>query len=82
MSTQYPSNLTREQFAVIEPMLPKAKPGGRKREVDLFEIINAILYVFIEGCRWRALPKDFPKWQTVYTYLRNWKIDGTWIADS
>ena len=42
MSTQYPSNLTRTQFAVIEPMLPKAKPGGRKRKVDLFEIINAI----------------------------------------
>ena len=61
MSTHYPSNLTREQFAVIEPMLPKAKPGGRKREVDLFEIINAILYVLLEGCRWRALPKDFPK---------------------
>lgn len=80
MRAQYPSNLTRTQFAVIEPMLPKAKPGGRKREVDLFEIINAILYVLVEGCRWRALPKDFPKWQTTYTYLRHWKLDGTWIA--
>ncbi len=80
MSTQYPSNLTREQFAVIEPMLPKAKPGGRNREVDLFEIINAILYVLVEGCRWRALPANFPKWQTAYTYLRNWRIAGTWIT--
>ena len=64
MSTQYPSNLTREQFAVIEPMLSKAKSGGHKREVDLFEIINTILYVLVEGCRWRALSATFPKWQT------------------
>jgi transposase len=79
LSTSYPDNLTREQFELIEPLLPAAKPGGRRREVDLWEVLNAIFYVLTNGCKWRSLPKDFPKWQTVYTYLRNWRKDGTWL---
>jgi len=44
-----------------------------------WEVLNAIFYVLCEGCRWRALPGDFPAWQTVYTYFRNWRKDGTWL---
>ena len=79
MSTAYPDDLTREQFALIEPLLPPAKPGGRPRSTDLYAVINAIVYVLVNGCKWRALPHDFPNWQTVYTYFRNWRLDGTWL---
>jgi transposase len=79
MSKDYPSNLTREQDELIYDLLPMAKPGGRPREVDLFEILNAIFYVLVEGIRWRALPGDFPPWQTVYTSFRNWRKDSTWV---
>jgi putative transposase len=79
MSKVYPSNLTPEQFELISDLIPAPKPGGRKREVDILDILNAIFYVLCEGCRWRALPGDFPNWQTVYTYFRNWRKDGTWI---
>ncbi|MEM6519235.1 MAG: IS5 family transposase [Cyanobacteria bacterium P01_D01_bin.71] len=78
MSKAYPSNLTRDQFDLLSDLLPPAKPGGRPRTVDLFAVLNAILYVLVEGVRWRALPGDFPAWQTVYTYFRNWRRDGTW----
>jgi transposase len=79
MSKDYPSNLTRDQYDLLSDLLPEAKPGGRPREVDLREILNAMMYLLVEGCRWRALPGDFPPWQTVYTYFRNWRKDGTWI---
>ena len=79
MSKAYPSNLTPEQFELISGLIPTPKPGGRPREVDRLDILNAIFYVLCEGCRWRALPGDFPHWQTVYTYLRNWRKDGTWV---
>jgi len=59
-------------------MIPKAKPGGRPREVDMWEILNAIFHVLVEGVRWRSLPGDFPAWQTVYTYFRCNK-DETWL---
>lgn len=57
-------------------MLP---PGGRKREVDIREVLNAIFYILLEGVRWRSLPGDFPPWQTVYTYFRNWRKNGVWV---
>ena len=79
MSKAYPSNLTPDQFELLSDMIPEPKPGGRPREVDMCEVLNAIFYILYEGCRWRALPGDFPKWQTVYTYFRNWRIDGTWV---
>jgi transposase len=60
-------------------MIPDAKPGGRPREVEMRDILNAIFYILCEGCRWRALPGDFPKWQTVYTYFRDWRLNGTWV---
>lgn len=78
MSKAYTSNLTQDQFELIKPVLPPAKKGGRPRSVCLFSVINAILYVVVQGCKWRDLPGDFPVWQTVYTYFRNWRTDGTW----
>ena len=73
MSKVYPSNLTYAQYEFLRDLLPEAKSGGRPRTVDLWEILNAIFYVLMEGVRWRALPGDFPAWQTVYTYFRNWR---------
>lgn len=78
MGKEYPSNLTRDQLDLLSDLLPPAKTGGRPRTVDVYAVINAILYVLVEGIRWRALPGDFPPWQTVYTYFRNWRKDGTW----
>jgi putative transposase len=80
MSKAYSSNLTQDQWQLLEPLIPAAKPGGRPRSVEVWHILNAILYVLCEGCRWRNLPGDFPSWQTVYTYFRNWRIDGTWVS--
>lgn len=79
MNPAYPSNLTPAQFDLLRPLIPPAKPGGRPRSVEIWDILNAIFYVLCEGCRWRSLPHDFPNWQTVYTYFRNWRKDGTWI---
>ena len=79
MSKAYPSNLSRAQYEFLSDMIPEAKPIGRPREVEMLDVLNAIFYVLCEGCRWRALPSDFPAWQTVYTYFRNWRKDGTWL---
>lgn len=79
MSKAYPSNLTLAEYELLRDLLPDAKPGGRPRSVELWDVLNAIFYILVEGVRWRALPGDFPAWQTVYTYFRNWRKDGTWI---
>ena len=79
MSKAYSSNLTQAQFELIEPLIPPAKPGGRPREVDMWAILNAILYVVVQGVKWRDIPGDLPPWSTAYTYFRNWRQDGTWI---
>lgn len=78
MSKAYSSNLTRAEYELLAPLLPPAKPGGRPRRVCLWSVLNAIFYLVAQGCKWRDLPGDFPAWQTVYTYFRNWKKDGTW----
>lgn len=65
MGKAYPSNLTRFQYELLSDMIPEAKPGGRKREVDMWEILNVIFYILVEEVRWRALPGDFPARQTV-----------------
>ena len=79
MSKAYPSNLTHAQYEFLSDMIPEPKSGGRPREVEMREVLNAIFYVLVEGVRWRGLPEDFPFWQTVYTYFRNWRKDGTWL---
>ena len=75
---RYPTDLTDRQWAVVQPLLPPAKPGGRPRSVDLREILDAVLYVERNGTTWRALPHDFPPWRTVYHSFRAWRRDGTW----
>ena len=75
---RYPSDLTDQEWAFLSPLIPPAKPGGRPRSVDMREVINAILYLDRTGCQWRALPRDFPPWPTVWTYFRTWRNDGTW----
>jgi putative transposase len=74
----YPSDVTDGQWRLIEPLMPPPKPGGRPREVDMREVVNAILYVVRTGCAWRQLPHDFPRWITVYYYFRRFQGDGTW----
>ena len=75
---RYPTDLTDAEWAHVEPFLPKPERTGRRREVDLREVLNAIRYVARTGCGWRMLPKDFPPWQTVYYYLRRWEREGVW----
>ncbi len=74
----YPSDLTDAQWAVLEPLVPPARPGGRPRKTDLREVLNALFYLTRAGCTWRALPHDFPPWKTVYNYFQWWRWDGTW----
>ncbi|MBI5119771.1 MAG: transposase [Rhodospirillales bacterium] len=54
-----------DQWALIAPMLPPAKGGGRPRSTDMRQVLNAIFYLLREGCRWRSLPKEFGPWRTV-----------------
>lgn len=74
----YPSDMTEAQWAYLEPLLPAVRPGGRPRAHPLREIVDGIRYVLRTGCQWRALPHEYPPWQTVYHYFRAWRIDGTW----
>ena len=76
----YPSDLTDAQWAVLKPLIPPAWPGGRPRKADMREVLNALFYRTREGCTWRALPHDFPPWQTVYTRFRLWRLGGVWEA--
>ena len=74
---RYPSDLTEAEWALVEPLIPPAKRGGRKRTADVREVLNGILYVLATGCQWRALPKDLPPRSTVHGYLSLWAWDGT-----
>jgi transposase len=75
---RYPSDLTDAEWALLAPLLPAAKPGGRPRSVDLREVVNAISYWLRGGVAWRALPHDFPPCKTVYHYWRAWRLSGDW----
>jgi putative transposase len=74
----YPTDLTDEQWQLIEPLLPPAKPGGRPRKTDLREVLNALFYLNRVGCQWRMLPHEFPPWKTVYNYFRAWIDQAVW----
>ena len=62
----YPSDLTSQQWAVLKPLLPPARTGGRPRKTEMRSVVNAIFYRNRNGCIWRALPHDFPPWRTVH----------------
>ena len=76
----YPTDLTDEQWAILEPLVPGARTehGGRPREVEMREVINAILYLTRAGCQWDMLPHDLLPKSTVYEYFAQWRDDGTW----
>ncbi len=74
----YPTDLSERQWKLLETMLPPPEALGRKRSVDLREIINALCYLARSGCQWRMLPKQYPKWQTVYYYFRQWR-EAEWF---
>jgi putative transposase len=74
----YQSDLSDTEWRIIYPFLPKAKRGGRPRTTDSRAVVNAIFYVLRSGCSWRLLPQDFPPYQTVYMYFKQWEKDGVW----
>ena len=74
---RYPSDLTDDEWAHVEPFIPPAKRGGNKRHVDVREVMNGIMYVLSTGCQWRAIPKDLPPRSTLFDYLDLWSYDGT-----
>ncbi|OWY61286.1 IS5/IS1182 family transposase [cyanobacterium TDX16] len=74
----YPTDLTDKQWAILAPLIPVAKTGGRPRRVNLREVVNGIFYILCGGCAWRMMPHDFPAWKTVYHYFRFWRTVGVW----
>ena len=75
----YSTDLSDDEWRILEPLVPDAKPGGRPRAHETSELLNAIFYVLRGGCAWRLLPHDFLPWQTAYHYFRTWwRMDGTW----
>jgi transposase len=74
---RYPSDLTDAEWVLVAPLIPPAKRGGRPREVNVREVLNAIFYVLTTGCQWEALPKDLPPKSTAHFYFMLWDWDGT-----
>ena len=84
MRVPYPSDITREQFEQIRYFLETAKKITHPRKYELYDIFCAVLYVLREGCRWRSLPHDYPKWQNCYKHYVIWKqkdAEGKSILD-
>lgn len=79
MSHSYPSDISREQFEKIKPILESARKKTRPRRIDLYDIFCGVLYLLKSGCQWRMLPKEFPKWRICHYYFTVWgeKSDTT-----
>ena len=76
----YPTDLTDEQWALVEPHLPSPLSGtrlGGRPTVDRRRMVDAMFYLLRTGCQWRMLPKEYGPWSTVYDYYRKWRRDGT-----
>jgi transposase len=73
---RYPSDVTDAEWEIIAPMIPSQRQGGRRRETDMRDVMNAVRYVLRTGCQWRQLPKDFPPRSTVYNYFWEWTRYG------
>ena len=73
---RYPSDLTDEEWALIAPLIPPARHGGRRRSVNLREVTNGIMYVLGTGCQWRAVPRDLPPRSTIFAYFDLWTYQG------
>jgi transposase len=74
---RYPSDLTDEEWSLVEPLIPAAKRGGNKRTIDVREVVDGIMYILGTGCQWAALPKDLPPRSTVNSYFVRWRDDRT-----
>ncbi|HEX9871641.1 MAG TPA: transposase [Candidatus Tectomicrobia bacterium] len=74
----YPPDLSDRDWALIQHLVPAAKPGGRPEKYPKRDILDAIFSILRSGCAWRLLPHDFPPWQMVYQYFWRWRKDGTW----
>jgi putative transposase len=75
----YTTDLTDDEWQLLQPLLPPDKPGGRPRKYPMREVLNGIQYVLRAGCAWRLMPHDLPHWQTAYQTWRAWRQDGTWL---
>jgi transposase len=82
MSHSYPSDISREQFALVLPILESARRRTKPRTVDLYDVFCGVLYVLKSGCQWRMLPKDLPNWRTCYKYCQQWSEKPDPAADS
>jgi transposase len=76
---RYPSDLTDQEWSLLEPEIPPAKRGGNKRHVNVREVVNGLMYILSTGCQWRAIPKDLPPRSTLHDYLNQWDYDGTLV---
>ena len=74
---RYPSDLTNEEWELVEPLIPPGKSGGGKRTVIMREVVNGLMYILSTGCQWRAVPKDLPPKSTIYECFDLWTYDGT-----
>jgi transposase len=74
---RYPSDVTDDEWGLVKPLIPPAKRGGRRRTVDVRQILNGVMYVLSTGCQWRYIPRDLPPRSTLHEYLQRWDYDGT-----
>ncbi len=74
---RYPSDLTDDEWGLVEPLIAPGKTGGGKRTVIMREVVNGLMYVLSTGCQWRAIPKDLPPKSTIHGYFDLWTYDGT-----
>src|SRR5258708_18378240 len=74
---RYPSDVTDQEWALVEPLIPPAKRGGNRRHVVVREVINGLMYILSTGCQWRAIPQDPPPRSALYHYFDLWRWDGT-----
>lgn len=74
---RYAHDLTGAEWAVAEPLIPPAKPGGDSRTVNIREVVNGLIYLLGSGCQWRDIPKDPPPRSTIHDYFCRWDHDGT-----
>src|SRR4051812_32232582 len=78
MRKPYATDLTAEQWAILEPLIPPALSGGRPRQIDMREVVNTLLYQQRTGCQWDLLPHDLLPKSSVFDYFARWRDDGTW----
>ena len=73
---RYPSDLSDEEWAILEPLLSSAEKRGRPPKWPQRHVADAVFYLLRSGCSWRMLPREYPPWQTVYYHFRKWRICG------